>query len=146
MCDNVKTFQEISIGDEVRFSKTITETDVYLYAGISGDFNPVHVDRVFAAGSFFKAPVVHGMLSAGLISALLGTKLPGPGSIYLSQTLKFLSPVRFNDTVTAKVKVVEKNIEKRHVVLETLCHNQNGDLVISGEARVFMPDPAQKPR
>ena len=145
MCDKRKTFQEISIGDEACFSKTISETDVYLYAGITGDFNPVHVDRVFAAGSFFKAPVAHGLLSAGLISALLGTKLPGPGSIYLSQTLKFLLPVKVNDTITAKVKVIEKKIEKRHIILETICHNQDGKLVISGEAKVFMPDPVEEP-
>ncbi len=145
MCDKRKTFQGISIGDEACFSKTISETDVYLYAGITGDFNPVHVNRVFAAGSFFKAPVAHGLLSAGLISALLGTKLPGPGAIYLSQTLKFLLPVKVNDTITAKVKVVEKIFEKRHIILETICYNQNGDLVISGEAKVFMPDPVEEP-
>lgn len=145
MFDQRKTFQEITVGEEASFSKTITETDVYLYAGITADFNPVHVDRVFAAGSFFKAPVAHGLLSAGLISAVLGTKLPGPGTIYLSQTFKFLSPVKINDTITAKVKVREKIVEKRHIILETSCWNQNGDLVISGEARVFMPDTLEEP-
>ncbi len=141
MDDNIDTFQKISVGDEACFSKTITETDIYLYAGITGDFNPVHVNKVFAAGSFFKEQVAHGMLSAGLLSALLGTKLPGPGTIYLSQTLKFLSPVKVNDTITAKVRVIEKVIEKRHVILETVCLNQNNDFVITGEARVFIPVP-----
>ena len=144
MGDGRKTFQEIAIGDEASFSKTISETDIYLYAGITGDFNPVHVNRTFAAESIFKAPVAHGMLSAGLISAILGTKLPGPGAIYLRQTLDFRFPVKVNDTITAKVKVIDKLVEKRRILLETTCHNQNGDLVIKGEARVLIPATSEK--
>lgn len=139
MTENRQEFEKISVGDEACFSKTITETDIYLYAGITGDFNSVHVNKVFATQSIFKARVAHGMLSAGLISAILGTRLPGPGTIYLSQTLEFKTPVRINDTITAKVKVSEKVLEKRQVRLETLCYNQNDEVVIKGEAKALVP-------
>ena len=140
MKNMVRSFDEISMGDEAQFSKTVTETDIYMYAGITGDFNPVHVNKVYAAQSIFKAPVAHGMLAAGLISTILGTKLPGPGTVYLSQTLEFMAPVRFNDTITAKVKVLEKIFEKRHIRIETICYNQNNEVVINGEARVLIPE------
>lgn len=133
-----KSFERISIGDKAHFSKTIAESDVYLYAGITGDFNPMHVNRTFAAQSIFGAPVAHGMLPAGLISTVLGTILPGPGTIYLSQTLEFKSPVRLNDTITATVEVVEKIEKKRRIRLKTLCHNQKDELVIQGEATVLI--------
>ena len=136
----MSAFDEISVGDEAQLSKTVTETDIYMYAGITGDFNPAHVNKVFAAQSIFKAPVAHGMLSAGLISAILGTKLPGPGTIYLSQTLEFRAPVKYNDTISARVKVLEKIFEKRHIRLETICYNQNDEVVIRGEARVLIPE------
>lgn len=131
-------FEALSVGDEAHFSKTIAESDVYLYAGITGDFNPVHVNKVVAAQSFFKTRIAHGMLAAGLISTLLGTILPGPGTVYLSQSLEFRAPVRFNDTITAKVKVLEKIEEKKHIRLETVCYNQNDEVVIKGEARVLL--------
>ena len=94
-----KTINQIKIGDKAYFQKTITETDVYMYAGITGDHNPAHINEVYAKQTFFKERIAHGMLTAGLISAVLGMQLPGPGTIYLKQDLKFLAPVKFNDTI-----------------------------------------------
>ena len=132
-------FEDFAPGVTAEMSKTITETDVALYAGITGDFNPVHVDAVAAARSRFGGRIAHGMLSAGLISAVLGMKLPGPGSIYLSQSLKFTRPVRIGDTVTAQVSVAAVNAEKRRVTLTTICRNQDGETVLEGEALVLVP-------
>lgn len=133
-----KTINEIEIGEEASFTKTISETDVYNYAGVTGDFNPAHINESFAKKSMFGGRIAHGMLSAGLISTVLGTKLPGPGCIYVSQDLKFTSPVHFGDTITAKVKVINKNVEKNRVELETKCIKQDEDVVIKGNA-VLMP-------
>lgn len=134
-----KTINELNIGDTAYFEKTITENDVYLFAGISGDNNPAHINEVFAKDNFFKTRIVHGMLTASLISAVLGTQLPGPGTIYLNQDLKFLAPVRFNDTIKAVVEVEEINLEKNRVKLITTCTNQNNNIVISGHATVIPP-------
>lgn len=134
-----KTLQELNIGDNASFSKTITESDVYLYAGITGDFNPAHINEQVAKEGIFKERIAHGMLTAGLISAVLGVHLPGPGSIYLGQTLKFTAPVRFNDTITATVTVKEKKEEKNIVILETICTNQNEEMVLKGEATIMPP-------
>ena len=131
-----KTFDEIQLGEKASFSKTISETDMYLFAGITGDFNPLHINEDYAKTTIFKGRVAHGILTAGLISAALGTKLPGPGSIYLSQTLKFKAPVKIGDTITAEVEVVEKIEEKSDVKLRTTCKNQEGRVVIDGEAIV----------
>jgi len=133
-----KTINEIEIGEEASFTKTVSETDVYNYAGVTGDFNPAHINESFAKKSMFGGRIAHGMLSAGLISTVLGTKLPGPGCIYVSQDLKFTAPVHFGDTITAKVKVINKNVEKNRVELETKCINQDEDVVIKGNA-VLMP-------
>ena len=129
-----KTIDQINLGDSAQFTKTISESDIYLYAGISGDTNPAHLDETYASGTFFKTRIAHGMLSAGLISAVLGTKLPGPGGIYLRQELSFEAPVRIGDTITATVKVIDKNVEKNRLTLETVCENQEGLCVISGKA------------
>lgn len=134
-----KTIDELNIGDKASFSKTISETDVYLYAGITGDFNPAHVDEVYAQSTAFKTRIAHGMLTAGLISNLLGTQLPGPGSIYMSQSLKFLAPVSIGDTITATVEVIDIIIEKKRVVLKTTCVNQEGTIVVDGEALISPP-------
>lgn len=134
-----KTIDEMEIGDSAFMSKTISETDVYLYAGITGDFNPAHIDAEYAKETFFKARIAHGMLSAGFISALLGTKLPGPGTIYVGQELKFLAPVMIGDTITAKVEVVEINKEKNRVTLRTTCENQEKKLVLDGKALMMPP-------
>lgn len=134
-----KTIHELSIGDTASFQKTITETDVYLYAGITGDINPAHLNEVVAKDSIFKGRVAHGMLTAGLVSAVLGVQLPGPGTIYLAQELKFTAPVRFGDTILAEVTVVEINIDRNKVKLKTECSNQDGDVVLVGQATVMPP-------
>lgn len=125
---------EFSAGQAATFSKTISEADIYAYAGISGDFNPLHVDAEFARRTRFGERIAHGMLTAGLISAVLGTRLPGPGAIYLSQTLQFVNPVRIGDTITAKAEVVAYQAEKRILTLRTTCTNQQGQHVVEGQA------------
>ncbi|SFH14460.1 3-hydroxybutyryl-CoA dehydratase [Desulfotomaculum arcticum] len=127
----------IQVGAKESFAKTITETDIALYGAISGDFNPVHFNSVYAAGTMFKNRIAHGMLTAGLISALLGTRLPGPGTVYLSQSLNFRAPVYIGDTITAEVEVLEKYPEKKQISLKTTCINQNGKEVVAGEALVM---------
>ena len=132
--------EELTPGLAAELSKTVTETDVVLFAGITGDFNPAHVNEVEARASRFGGRIAHGMLSAGFISAVLGTRLPGPGSIYLSQSLKFTAPVRIGDTVTARVEVVE--VVKRRVRLATTCRTQDGTTVVEGEAVVLVAESA----
>ena len=134
-----KKINELKIGDKAFFQKTITETDVYLYAGITGDLNPAHINEVSSQDSLFKGRIAHGMLTAGLISAVLGVQLPGPGTIYMGQELKFLAPVRFNDTILATVEVIEINVEKNRVKLSTTCTNQKDVVVLSGVATVMPP-------
>jgi 3-hydroxybutyryl-CoA dehydratase len=129
---------ELSVGQVAELAKTVTESDIVLFAGVTGDFNPVHIDAIAAKKSVFGERIAHGMLSAGFISAVLGMRLPGPGSIYLSQTLRFTKPVRIGDTVTARVEVVEVIAAKRRVRLATTCRNQNDEVVVEGEAVVMM--------
>ena len=136
-----KTIQEIQVGDSSQMSKTVSESDVYLYAGITGDTNPAHIDEEYAKKTFFKTRIAHGMLSAGFISAILSNRLPGPGTIYLGQTLNFLAPVRIGDTITARVEVIEIMLEKNRVTLKTDCMNQTGQTVLTGEAVVSPPKP-----
>jgi 3-hydroxybutyryl-CoA dehydratase len=131
--------RELQVGDTASFSKTITETDVVLFAGLTGDLNPVHVDAEYARTTRFGQRVAHGMLTAGLISTVLGTRLPGPGTIYLSQTVRFTAPVYIGDTVTATVTVTHVRREKGIVTLETVCRNQRGEEVLTGEAVVMVP-------
>ena len=126
-------YEEIEVGHAGEVTKTFTEEDVVSFAGLSLDTNPVHLDEEYAAGTLFKRRIVHGMLSASLISAALATKCPGPGSIYLGQELSFQKPVYFGDTLTARVEVIEK-LPKRIVVLSTTVTNQSGDVVINGKA------------
>lgn len=133
------TIGEMKIGDSASFTKTVTDTDVYLFAGISGDFNPAHVNQVEAEKGMFGKRIAHGMLSAGFISAVLGTMLPGPGTIYMGQELRFTKPVAIGDTVTATVTVSELIPEKNRALLETVCTNQNGEVVIKGVATVMPP-------
>lgn len=134
-----KTIKDLKLGDSASFAKTISETDVYLYAGITGDINPAHINETIAKDSMFKGRIAHGMLTAGLVSAVLGVQLPGPGTIYLSQELKFTAPVRFGDTIKATATVVEKIEEKNRVKLETICTNQNDEVVLKGFALVMPP-------
>lgn len=133
------TINEMKVGDCATMTKTVTETDVYLFAGISGDLNPAHIDEETAKKTMFKGRIAHGILGASFISAAIGMKLPGPGTIYVSQDLKFTAPVRIGDTVTATVTVKEINVEKNRAKLETVVTNQNGDVVIKGEAGVMPP-------
>ena len=134
-----KTIDQIKVGDSAEFAKTVSETDIYLYAGITGDFNPAHVNEAYAQKTFFKTRIAHGMLTAGFISAILANQLPGPGTIYMKQELKFLAPVRMGDTITAKVEVLEIIAEKNRVRLKTTCTNQEGTQVLDGEALVSAP-------
>ena len=130
-------FAGVQIGDTAQLSKTITEADVYGFAGISMDFNPMHVDREFAQTTRFKQRIAHGMLSASLISAVIGTSLPGRNTIYLGQTIKFTAPVFFGDTLTARVEVIEKREGKNILKLKTDVLNQEGKVVVEGEATVM---------
>ena len=133
-----KTIDMLKLGDAAEFAKTVTETDIYLYAGITGDFNPAHVNEQYAKNTFFKTRIAHGMLTAGFISAIIANQLPGPGTIYLSQNLSFLAPVRIGDTITGRVEVMEL-MEKNRVRLKTTCTNQEGVVVLSGEGLVSPP-------
>ena len=127
-----------TVGQTASFTKTVTETDVVLFAGISGDLNPAHVDEVAAKQSMFKGRVAHGILGASFISEVIGMKLPGPGTLYLSQDLQFVKPIYFNDTVTATVTIKEVGRRGR-LTLETKLTNQDGKELITGEAKVFAP-------
>lgn len=125
--------EDLSVGMTDVYSKTVSEADIVMFAGISGDTNPVHLCQLFAEGTVFKERIAHGMLGASFISTVLGTRLPGPGCIYLSQNLRFRAPVKAGDTVVARVTVKEINQEKKRVTLETVC--KVGDtVVIEGEA------------
>jgi 3-hydroxybutyryl-CoA dehydratase len=126
------------IGEEASLTRTIGEADVAAYARISGDENPIHLDETYAQGTRFGGRIVHGMLIAGLISAVLGNKLPGPGAIYLSQILRFTAPVRVGETVTVRVRVTEWDEIKGRITLLTEVVNQNGAIVITGEAKLVM--------
>ena len=136
-----KTIENIKIGDNAEFTKTVSETDIYLYAGVSGDFNPAHINEEYAKNTFFKTRIAHGMLSASFISTVIGLKLPGPGTIYLDQSLKFMAPVRMGDTITARVEIVEIMADKNKARLKTTCANQDGTTVLEGEAIVSPPKP-----
>ncbi len=133
-------FTELAVGQFAEHTKTVTETDVVMYAGITGDFNPMHVNQAYAEQTRFGGRLAHGMLTAGLISAVLGTRLPGEGSIYMSQSLRFMRPVRIGDTITARIEVIELLPDKQRVRLATSCRNQNQEKVLDGEALVMMQE------
>ena len=139
-----KTIEEIKLGDKAEFSKTISESDVYLFAGVTGDFNPAHINEMYAAKTFFKTRIAHGMLLAGFISTVVGNQLPGYGTIYVKQEMTFLSPVRIGDTITAQVEVTEILLEKKQARLKTTCINQEGTKVLDGEAIVSPPRPTKQ--
>ena len=134
-----KTIEELKVGDMAKFSKTISESDIYLFAGVTGDLNPAHVNEDYAKDTFFETRIAHGMLSASFISTVIGTMLPGPGSIYMRQEVSFLAPVKIGDTVTAIVEVAEIIADKKRVRLKTYCINQNKETVVDGEALVSPP-------
>jgi 3-hydroxybutyryl-CoA dehydratase len=130
--------EDISVGMTSMFAKTVTEADITLFAGISGDINPIHLNQEFAEQSIFEGRICHGMLTASFISTVLGTKLPGPGCVYLSQTLKFKAPVKAGDTVRARVTVEEVMVERKRVRLKTVC-TLGDKIVVEGEAVVHVP-------
>ena len=130
-------YEKLEIGMYDSLGKTVTESDVVIFAGTSLDVNPLHLNEEYAKTTMFKGRIAHGMIGAGLISAVLGTKLPGQGTIYLSQNLKFIAPVKIGDTITAKVEIIELTDAKKMVKLRTTCVNQDGVLVIDCEAKVL---------
>jgi phosphotransacetylase/acyl dehydratase len=135
-----RTFDELSVGDSARIERTLTAQDIQLFAILSGDTNPQHLDPGFAAATRFHGVIAHGMWGGALISAVLGTRLPGPGTIYVGQTLRFLAPVRLGDRLSIRVEVKAKDAATRRVTLACACRNQAGDVAIEGEAEVIAPD------
>ena len=135
--------EDISVGMSAETAKTITEADILLFSAVSTDTNAVHLDEEFGKTTMFGGRIAHGMLSASLVSAVLGTRLPGPGVIYMSQSLRFKAPVRIGDTVHAKVTVKEVIAEKSRVVLDTVC-SVGGKVVIDGEAMVMATSRAKR--
>jgi 3-hydroxybutyryl-CoA dehydratase len=134
-----KTIDQLQVGDKAQFSKTVSETDVYLFAGVSGDFNPAHINEQYAKQTFFNTRIAHGLLSAGFLSAVLANQLPGPGTIFISITLNFLSPVHIGDTVTAQVEIAEVDKQKHRVNINLSCVNQEGKQVLAGTTVVSPP-------
>ena len=130
--------EDLIVGMRATFSKTITEADIVLFAAVSGDNNAIHINEEFAATTRFGGRIAHGMLSAGLISAAIAMQLPGPGSIYVSQALRFTRPVRLGDTITARVQITALASERRRITLATTCTNQRGEVVADGEAVVML--------
>lgn len=142
-----KTFDEIVIGDSASISRTLTHRDIQLFAIASGDVNPAHVDEEYAKTSMFEETIAHGMWGGALISAVLGTELPGPGTIYLNQSLSFRAPVKIGDTITVSVTATEKNEAKKRVTFDCLCVNQAGKAVTKGVAEVIAPtEKVRRPR
>ncbi len=135
----VDPFHLLAVGQFATASRRVSETDIVLFAAVTGDMNPVHVDEAAGAASRFGARIAHGMLSAGFVSALLASELPGPGSIYLSQSLRFVRPVRIGDTVTTRVEIVELLASKRRVRVATSSRNHRDELVLDGEAVLLLP-------
>jgi 3-hydroxybutyryl-CoA dehydratase len=137
-------FEDIYMGQIASMSKTVTEADILMLADVTLDRNPVHLDDAFAKRTRFGGRIAHGVLAIGLISAVLGTQLPGPGTIYLSQQVKFLAPVRPGDTIKAVVEVVALRPEKRIVTLKTNCYNQDNQAILTGEAVVLFEQISEK--
>lgn len=133
-------FEELAVGAQATMEHTVTDAMLVAFAELTGDHNPVHLDEAFAATTRFGGRIAHGMLGAGFISATIATRLPGPGTVYLGQSLAFKRPVRIGDTVTTRVEVAEVMAAERRVRLLTRCTNQQGKTVIEGEALVMVPD------
>jgi len=134
-----RSIDELAVGDSAEISRVVSEGDIGEFVDAVGDHNPVHSDPVFAAATPFKGPIAPGIWTAGLVSAVIGTRMPGPGSIYVTQDLAFLRPVRASDTITARVEVLEIVPERNRVRLKTVCVNQRGEEVLAGEAWVLPP-------
>ena len=140
---SVSVRSDFQLGERDSFTKTVTEGDVTAFAGLIGDFNPIHVDAEYARKSRFGRRIAHGMFAGGLISAVLGNKLPGPGSIYLSQQIEFLAPVFIGDTITAIVEVANWQPDKRIITLKTDCYNQDDKQVVTGKAVLLLERPVE---
>ncbi|MEO1222870.1 MAG: MaoC family dehydratase [Pseudomonadota bacterium] len=130
--------EDLSVGMSASFQKTVTEADIVLFAGVSGDTNPVHINEEYARKTFFKGRIAHGMLGAAYISTVLGTRMPGPGAVYVSQNLRFRAPIRAGDTVTARVTVADIVLEKRRALMNTMV-TVGETVVIEGDATVSLP-------
>ena len=139
-----KSINEIKLGDTVSHKKVITEKDIEMFGEITGDYNPAHFDEEYASKTIFKKRIAHGMLIGSLFSKLLGTDLPGAGSIYISQTLRFRRPVYFGDEIKAEVTVKEINNEKNRVKFDCIAYNQNNEKVVIGEAELMPPTKEEK--
>jgi len=139
--ENSISFKSLEIGQKGEVKKTISEEDVKLFSKLSLDTNPIHLDDEYAKNTMFKGRIVYGMLTASLISAAVGTKMPGPGSIWMEQTMRFIQPVRIGDTIRAVAEIVEKIEEKKHVIVKTTCFNQNNEIVIEGQGRHKILNP-----
>lgn len=131
------SYEELQLGKTAFFTKTVTEHDVYAFAGLTGDFNPAHVNQTGAEDMKLPGRIVHGALTAGLVSTALGTKMPGQGCLYLSQNSKFIRMVSFGDTLTVRLEVIERDDEKKRVKIKTEVFNQNDELVLTGEAKMM---------
>ncbi len=134
-----KSIDELSVGDTAYFAKTISETDIYQFAAVTGDFNPAHVNQAYAEETFFESRIAHGMLTVSLVSNILGTQLPGPGTIFVSQSVNFVKPVYIHDTIEAAVTIAEKKEEKNRVRFEAVCTNQNDREVLRAEGIIMPP-------
>ncbi len=132
------TYDELNIGDSASYTRTLTEEELILFAAVSGDVNPVHLDKEYASKTLFKERIAHGMWSGALISAALATVIPGPGTVYLEQSLNFKRPVKLEDTLTIKLTVLHKE-ERNRIVFECEVINQEGKVVVTGEAKVIAP-------
>ncbi len=141
----MRSIESFTVGQTAEVSTVVTSREIELFAEATGDKNPVHLDEEVAAKTQFGGRIAHGMLTAGFVSAAIASKLPGPGSIYLSQSLRFTRPVRIGDTVKVKLEIIEVITAKRRVRLATICTNQNGDTVMDGEATVMVPDERAPP-
>ncbi len=134
----VSKYSDIKMGQSAEVAHTITEEDIQTFGNLSGDFNPLHFDEEWAKKTMFEGRIAHGILTAAFISTAIGMHLPGPGTIYMGQSMRFLVPVRIGDTITARVEVVKLNDEKHRVTLQTTCTNQDGKMVLDGEALVTL--------
>lgn len=137
----IAKYSDLSLGQSAEVVHKITEEDIKTFGDLSGDYNPVHFDEDWAKTTMFKGRIAHGILTAAFISTAIGMKLPGPGTIYMGQSMRFLSPVRIGDTITARVEIIDLNDEKERVTLKTTCTSQDGKVVLDGEALITLMKP-----
>ncbi len=134
----IAKYEDIRIGQHAEYVRTVTSEDIEMFGQVSGDYNPLHFDEDWAKTTMFKGRIAHGILTATYVSTVIGMKLPGPGTIYISQSMKFRRPVRIGDKITARVEVIDKTDEKEFLTLKTVCINQEDKVVLDGEAVVTM--------